>query len=59
VDIQVTDLKSLLLRKEDCISFSIIQEKRDFGVWMGKTEGPLKPNFNWNICVSIPKSRIV
>jgi lipopolysaccharide transport system ATP-binding protein len=50
VDIQVTDLKSLLLRKEDCVSFSIIQEKRDFGVWMGKTEGPLKPNFNWSIC---------
>ena len=50
VDIQVTDLKSLLLRKEDCISFSIIQEKREFGVWMGKTEGPLKPDFNWNIC---------
>jgi lipopolysaccharide transport system ATP-binding protein len=47
IDIQVSDGKNLLFREEDAITFSIIQERKEMGKWMGKTPGPLKPNFTW------------
>lgn len=47
VDIQIIDGKKLLLREEDVISFTVIQEETKLGNWMGKTPGSLKPEFEW------------
>lgn len=48
VDIQVSDGKKLLFRAEDVITFTVIQEETELGSWMGKTVGPLKPEFKWH-----------
>lgn len=47
VDIQVTDGRKLLFRAEDAITYSVIQEATELGQWMGRTPGPLKPEFSW------------
>ena len=47
VDIQVSNGKNILFRAEDSINFSVIQDKLELGKWMGKTVGPLKPDFRW------------
>lgn len=48
VDIQVTNGKKVLFREEDAITFRVIQQRKEMGKWMGKTPGPLKPEFSWS-----------
>ncbi|EPR74706.1 hypothetical protein ADIWIN_0296 [Winogradskyella psychrotolerans RS-3] len=31
----------------DCVQFTMLQEAKELGQWMGKTKGPLKPKFDW------------
>jgi lipopolysaccharide transport system ATP-binding protein len=47
VDLQASDGKKLLFREEDVINYTVIQEGAKLGQWMGKTPGPLKPEFTW------------
>lgn len=47
VDIQISNGKKVLFREEDAISFTVIQERKKIGEWMGKTPGFLKPDFKW------------
>ena len=47
LDLQISDGRKLYFRAEDTIAFTIIQEGVGLGKWMGKSPGPLKPEFNW------------
>jgi lipopolysaccharide transport system ATP-binding protein len=47
VDILISDGRKLHTRVEDVIAFTVLQEGAKLGQWMGKTVGPLKPEFNW------------
>lgn len=47
VDIMITDRKKPLFQERDVINFSIIQEEKSLGDWMGKSPGYFKPKFIW------------
>ncbi|MDO6597678.1 ABC transporter ATP-binding protein [Oceanihabitans sp. 2_MG-2023] len=47
VDMMVTDTKKPLFHEKDVINFSIIQEEKNLGDWMGKSPGYFKPKFIW------------
>lgn len=49
VDVQVSNGRKILFRYEDVMSFTVIQEEKKLGEWMGVTAGPLKPRFEWEI----------
>ena len=49
IDIMITNGKKTLFLEPDAIQFTIIQEEKALGEWMGKSPGFLKPNFNWNV----------
>jgi lipopolysaccharide transport system ATP-binding protein len=48
IDLQISDGKKLHFRAEDVLAFVIIQGEVEIGKWMGRTIGPLKPDFIWN-----------
>ena len=43
----IKDRKASVFIENDIISFTLINKVQDLGKWMGKTKGPLKPQFNW------------
>ncbi len=45
----VKNKKTPVLVENDIVSFTVINEDEEFGSWMGRTRGDLKPNFNWEI----------
>ncbi|SFN72176.1 lipopolysaccharide transport system ATP-binding protein [Bizionia echini] len=47
VDILISNGEKILFLCEDAITFSVINEGNSLGSWMGKTKGPLRPNFKW------------
>ncbi|MEP5253981.1 MAG: ABC transporter ATP-binding protein [Winogradskyella arenosi] len=47
MDLMITNGKKQLFFEPDCIQFTMLQESKELGQWMGKTKGPLKPKFNW------------
>ncbi|MGM0477969.1 MAG: ABC transporter ATP-binding protein [Bacteroidota bacterium] len=46
MDVQISDGRSILYRKENAVAFDIIEEKK-LGSWNGRTVGALKPSFKW------------
>ena len=40
--------RKALFLEPDAIQFTIIQEEKSLGQWMGKSPGVLKPKFTWN-----------
>jgi len=49
VDLLISYNKNVHFLENDTIQFTIIQESKRIGSWMGKTKGPLKPKFEWNL----------
>lgn len=47
LDLLVSHNKKVLFLDEDALDFTVIQEAKSLGQWMGTTKGPLKPKFNW------------
>ena len=47
VDVMISNGRRILFIEEDALNLLIVQEKRELGAWMGRTPGPLKPNFDW------------
>jgi len=49
IDIMITNGRKALFLEPDAIQYTIIQEEKLHGQWMGKTKGVLKPSFPWNL----------
>ncbi|MBU2919809.1 ATP-binding cassette domain-containing protein [Winogradskyella psychrotolerans] len=47
VDAMITNGKKQLFFEPDCIQYTMLQEAKKLGDWMGKTKGALKPKFEW------------
>ncbi|QXP78201.1 MULTISPECIES: ABC transporter ATP-binding protein [Winogradskyella] len=47
IDFMITNGKKQLFFEPDCVQFTMLQEAKELGQWMGKTKGPLKPKFDW------------
>lgn len=45
----IEDRKSTVIREPDIASFTIVDSDRDFGVFMGREPGFIRPKFNWKI----------
>ncbi len=48
IDLMITNGRKALFLEPDAIQFTIIQEEKSLGQWMGKSPGVLKPKFTWN-----------
>lgn len=49
VDLLISYRKEAIFIENDAIQFTIVQEAKKIGKWMGKTKGALKPEFEWSI----------
>jgi homopolymeric O-antigen transport system ATP-binding protein len=49
VDLMISYNKKKHFLENDVIQFTIVQEAKKLGDWMGKTKGPLKPKFEWEL----------
>jgi lipopolysaccharide transport system ATP-binding protein len=49
IDFLISHNKKIIVVENDVLSFTVQQESKALGDWMGKTKGPLKPNFEWYI----------
>jgi len=45
----VRNKKEVIRKLDDVISFQVLENKRGFGEWMGKSKAPLKVDLDWNI----------
>jgi len=49
LDIKASNNKKIIYMQEDIVAFSVIQESKELGSWMGKSKGPIKPDFEWKL----------
>lgn len=47
IDLMLTDGRQKILLEEDVLHFEVLEERKNVGKWMGKSQGPLRPVFNW------------
>ncbi|RVT75869.1 ABC transporter ATP-binding protein [Flavobacterium sufflavum] len=45
----VEDKKSFVFSESDIITFTVVDGKRDLGVYMGREPGSIKPQFEWSL----------
>ena len=48
VDLLVSRKKEVIFLDEDALDFTVLQEAKSVGQWMGTTKGALKPSFQWD-----------
>ncbi len=49
IDLLISSNKKIIVIENDVLNFTVQQESKNFGDWMGKTKGPLKPEFKWYV----------
>ncbi|WP_124980938.1 ABC transporter ATP-binding protein [Nonlabens xiamenensis] len=50
LDFQVyNEEKEVLFREQQVIEFNVIPKNIELGRWFGKSKGPLRPDFEWNL----------
>ncbi|WP_159023045.1 ABC transporter ATP-binding protein [Formosa sp. L2A11] len=49
VDIMITNGKKQLFFEPDSVQFTMLQETKELGGWMGRSPGFLKPIFKWDV----------